>query len=71
MNNGILQGAKYKKAMKKAWEGLIEAVHPDGKLGFVQPVGASPKPANYDSTEVYGVGALLLAGTEILKILEK
>ena len=71
VNNGILQGAKYKKAMKKAWEGLIEAVHPDGKLGYVQPVGASPKPASYDSTEVYGVGALLLAGTEILKILEK
>lgn len=70
INNGILDGTKYKKALKKGWNGLVEGVHPDGKLGFVQPVGAAPKKVSFDSTDVYGVGAFLLAGTEILKMLE-
>lgn len=69
INNGILNDAKYMKALKKGWKGLVEGVHPDGKLGYVQPVGAAPKSVTYDSTEVYGVGAFLLAGTEILKML--
>lgn len=71
INNGILDGAKYEKALKKAWSGLVESVNPDGKLGYVQPVGASPDKVTKDSTDVYGVGAFLLAGTEILKMLEK
>jgi rhamnogalacturonyl hydrolase YesR len=70
LNNGILEGAKYKKALKKGWSAVVSCVHPDGKLGFVQPVGASPKKASYKSTEVYGVGAFLLAGVEITKMLE-
>ena len=69
INNGILDGAKYKKALKKGWSGVVEAVSPDGKLGYVQPVGASPKSVSAKSTDVYGVGAFLLAGTEILKML--
>lgn len=70
INNGILEGAKYKKALKKGWAGVVEAVSPEGKLGYVQPVGASPKIVKAQSTDVYGVGAFLLAGTEILKLLE-
>ena len=51
-----------------------EAVHPDGKLGFVQGTGKEPKdgqPVGYDKTpdfEDYGLGCLLLAGTEIYKM---
>ena len=70
INNGLLDGAKYKKALKKGWSAVVSCVHPDGKLGFVQPVGASPKKASYNSTEVYGVGAFLLAGVEITKMLK-
>lgn len=51
-----------------------EAVHPDGKLGFVQGTGKEPKdgqPVGYDKTpdfEDYGLGCFLLAGTEIYKM---
>jgi hypothetical protein len=33
----------------------------------VQPIGADPKNFPEDSTEVYGVGAFLLAGSEIYR----
>jgi rhamnogalacturonyl hydrolase YesR len=68
INNGLLPRAKYLPAVRKAWAGLIRSVHPDGKLGWVQPVGASPKSVSPDLTAVYGVGAFLLAGTEVHKL---
>ena len=51
-----------------------EAVHKDGKLGYVQGTGKEPKdgqPVTYTSTpdfEDYGLGCFLLAGTEIYKL---
>ena len=45
MNNGLLDGETYLPVVMKAWAGLVRHVHPNGKLGFVQPVGAAPKPA--------------------------
>ncbi|MCP4726728.1 MAG: DUF4861 domain-containing protein [bacterium] len=68
VNNGILDRAEYLPVIKKAWKGLTASVHLDGKLGWVQPVGASPKEVTGDLTEVYGVGAFLLAGTEMYKL---
>ena len=44
---------------------LNRAVLPDGKLGYVQRVGAAPGDTSADETEVYGVGAFLLAGSEV------
>jgi hypothetical protein len=46
---------------------LNGAVHPDGMLGYVQPIGAAPGAVDENSTEIYGVGAFLLAGSEIHK----
>jgi len=37
----------------------------------VQQVGEAPGEVNYDDTEIYGVGAFLLAGHELLKLAEK
>ncbi|WP_232335572.1 glycoside hydrolase family 88/105 protein [Mucilaginibacter arboris] len=70
VNQQILSCNKYCPVINKAWEALASSVHPDGKLGFVQPIGASPDKVSFDNTEVYGVGAFLLAGSQIL-ILEK
>jgi hypothetical protein len=53
------------------WEALTLAVMENGKLGYVQPIGASPDKVDANSTEVYGVGAFLLAGTEIYHFLKK
>ena len=37
-------------------------------LGHVQPIGADPKAFPEHSTEVYGVGAFLLAGSEVYRL---
>jgi unsaturated rhamnogalacturonyl hydrolase len=68
INSNILSYDDYYPAVSKAWNALRTAVLPDGKLGFVQPKGASPDVVNEQSTDVYGVGAFLLAGTEMLKM---
>jgi len=68
VNRGFLREKTYLPAVKKAWQGLVSCVHPDGKLGSVQPMGEGPGPFHSDLTEIYGVGAFLLAGTEVYKI---
>ena len=68
VNAGLLDKEIYLPVVNKAWQALVSAVHADGKLGWVQPVGQDPKVVTPDMTEVYGVGAFLLAGTEMLKL---
>lgn len=68
IRNKYLPKKTYLPVLEKGWKSLISAVHEDGKLGYIQPVGAAPKAAGYDATDVYGVGAFLLAGSEISKI---
>ena len=68
MNSGLLDRTTYEPVVRRAWSSLVSAVFPDGKLGWVQPIGENPKNVTADMTEVYGVGAFLLAGTEILKL---
>ena len=69
INKGILDKVKYQPVVKKAWEGLNTLVSPEGRVGWVQPIGADPK-KNFsaDSWEVYGAGAFLLAGSEVIKM---
>lgn len=43
-------------------------VREDGKLEYVQPVAGSPYKIEREMTEVYGVGAFLLAATEMLDL---
>ncbi len=70
INNGYLDSGKFLPAVTKGWQAIVDCVHPDGKLGWVQPIGASPKKVTYDMTEVYGVGAFLLAGTEVIQLVK-
>ena len=67
IRNGYLFKRTYKPVLEKGWESLVKAVHADGKLGYIQPVGAAPRAAGFDATDVYGVGAFLLAGSELYK----
>lgn len=69
VNNGILDKEKYMPVVKKAWIGLNGLIQPDGHVGWCQPIGADPK-KNFsaDSWEVYGTGAFLLAGSEVIKL---
>ena len=59
---GLLPGAPYRRAALRGWAALERAVHPEGKLGWVQPIGAAPEAVSADDTQLYGVGAFLLAG---------
>ncbi|MDR1274701.1 MAG: glycoside hydrolase family 88 protein [Odoribacteraceae bacterium] len=70
VNQGILPRDQFLPAIQKGWEALVKAVEADGKLGYVQPVGADPRHVTREMTEVYGVGAFLMAGSEIYKINE-
>jgi rhamnogalacturonyl hydrolase YesR len=70
INAGLLDRTVYFPVVAKAWHALSGAVYADGKLGWVQPIGENPKNVTAEMTEVYGVGAFLLAGTEMLKLAE-
>jgi hypothetical protein len=39
-------------------------------LGYVQPIGAAPDKVDANTTQIYGVGAFLLAGSELYKYLK-
>ena len=46
---------------------MVSSVDKSGKLGWVQKIAHEPETINGNDTEVYGVGAFLLAGSEIVK----
>lgn len=69
INNKMLDKNKFMPTVKKGWTGLNSLVKADGKVGWTQPIGADPR-KNFDaeSWEVYGAGAYLLAGSEVIKL---
>jgi rhamnogalacturonyl hydrolase YesR len=68
VNQGLLDRAKFQPAALKGWTALVACVDADGKLTHVQPIGADPKKFDETATETYGVGAFLLAGSEICRM---
>ncbi len=68
INRGHLDRARYAPLVLKTWNALVACVQPDGHLGFIQQPGAAPGNAGADSTAPYGVGAFLLAGAEVHKL---
>jgi len=65
LNNGHLDAATYQPVVKKGWSALVNAVGDDGKLGWVQPVGSAPDSVFESDSHLYGVGAFLLAATQM------
>ncbi|HSY43669.1 MAG TPA: glycoside hydrolase family 88 protein, partial [Candidatus Acidoferrum sp.] len=68
VNQGLLDRAKFEPAVRKAWVALASCVDAGGRLTHVQPAGKDPQPFAEDSTAPYGVGAFLLAGSEMYKL---
>jgi unsaturated rhamnogalacturonyl hydrolase len=68
INHGLLTAAEAEAPLRKAYGTLMSFVTPEGKLTHVQPVGADPKKFAEDATEVYGVGAFLMAGAELYRM---
>jgi unsaturated rhamnogalacturonyl hydrolase len=68
VNEGLLPREPYAAAALKTWTALTAFVQPDGKLTHVQPVGFTPVTFDENHSEPYGVGAFLLAGSEMLRL---
>ncbi len=67
VNEGILDRGPYWPAVERAWTGILKHIYVDGRLGSIQPVGAAPGVFTETTSYVYGVGAYLLAGSEIYR----
>jgi len=68
VNGGWLDQKVYRPVIEKAWAGMLHHVYADGRLGSIQQTGAEPQPFKASSSYTYGVGAFLLAGSEIRKM---
>lgn len=68
INNGYLNEKEYSPALTKGWQSIVKYVNKEGKLGYIQPVAAAPNTVDEESTDVYGVGAFLLAGSELYRM---
>lgn len=68
VNHGLLARARYAPTIDKGWKALEAAVEPDGRLGWVQRVGVAPDQVGRDDTQLYGVGAFLLAASEVRRL---
>ncbi len=75
INNGYLKEKTYLPAALKAWNYLAKtALQENGQVGYVQPIGEKAIPGqvvNANSTANFGVGAFLLANSEMFRYLEK
>ncbi len=74
MNNGILDKDTYEPVVTKSWDYLIHsALQKDGAVGYVQPIGERAIPGQQvdaNSTANFGVGAFLLAASELYEYIE-
>jgi rhamnogalacturonyl hydrolase YesR len=68
VNDGILDRKVYRPVIKRAWAGMLHHVYADGRLGCIQQTGAAPAPFKASASYTYGVGAFLLAGSEIRRM---
>lgn len=71
INRGFLDEAKFLLPATKAWQAMVTAVHPNGMLGYVQPIGDAPQNITADKNEVYGTAAFALAGLEVARYAER
>ncbi len=75
INNGILSKAEYLPVAQKGWNYLTNvAMQANGKIGYVQPIGDRAIPGqvvDVNSTANFGVGAFLLAASEMYSYLSK
>jgi rhamnogalacturonyl hydrolase YesR len=65
VNRGVLDAREYRPAIHQGWEALSRAVAKDGRLGWVQQVSDRPEQVAESDTQFYGVGAFLLAASEV------
>ncbi len=74
INNGLLAESAYIPVIEKSWKYLTTvALQENGKIGYVQPIGERAIPGQQvdeNSTANFGVGAFLLAASEMYKFVD-
>jgi hypothetical protein len=65
VNAGLVSSSEARPAIDRGWAALSKSVGPDGRLGWVQQVGYAPDHVSADDTQLYGVGAFLLAAAQV------
>ena len=65
IEHGLLDANRYTPVVTRGWAGLVQHIYADGRLGDIQPVGEAPGAYAPGASYVFGVGAFLLAGSEI------
>ena len=71
INHGILDRAVYTPVVEKAWKGMLQHIYADGRFGCIQSVSDAPGKFKPTSSYVYGVGAFLLAASEVDGLAQK
>jgi rhamnogalacturonyl hydrolase YesR len=69
VRNGLLDRATYWPSVERGWNAVLTRIGPAGTVNFVQPIGAGPEIFDPASRQSYGTGAVLIAGSEILRAL--
>jgi len=68
VRNGILNRKQFLPAVARGWSGLVTHIYKDGRLGSMQPIGSEPGAYTPSASYVFGTGAFLLAGSEIVQL---
>ena len=71
IHHHILDRKIYLPVVTRAWHAMLSHVYADGRLGSIQPIGGEPGKYKPSSSYVYGVGAFLLAGSELAQLKER
>jgi rhamnogalacturonyl hydrolase YesR len=65
IDHHMLDADTYLPVVEKAWAGMLTHVYQDGRLGSIQPIGEAPASYKPSSSYNFGIGAFLLAGSEL------
>jgi len=65
IDHQLLDPNIYAPVVARGWAGLEAHIYASGRLGCIQPVGEAPGAYAADASSVFGVGAFLLAGSEV------
>jgi len=68
IHHRLLDRQKYLPIVARSWQGMLTHIYADGRLGSIQPIGGEPGKFKPSSSYVYGVGAFLLAASELNQI---
>jgi unsaturated rhamnogalacturonyl hydrolase len=65
ISHRMLDADTYLPVVERAWAGMLKHLYADGRLGCIQPIGEAPAEYRASSSYNFGVGAFLLAGSEL------